>query len=253
VSILYRLVAAAVLPVLLGAPAKAHHIRILPNADGNLVHYSELAENLKEVSPGLLDRIEVTARLLSPKGETLLKTQRGADGISLSGSLGSTECILGEDPRGPVRERKSGEQVTRSIYHPAARFVTDLSAASLCSPSTLCQPISPGGSKSSFEGRRLPRPRSALWRLSAGRAKCEPTSTFEAKFPWKGSYVIQVSHPDPTPGSRGGKSFELTNFVTTLSLVQSTGLEPLASPPAAKPSTGLGLQPHGRIDRDPLE
>jgi hypothetical protein len=37
-----------------------------------VVHYGEFAENLGQVAPGLLDRIEVTARLLSPKGETLL-------------------------------------------------------------------------------------------------------------------------------------------------------------------------------------
>jgi hypothetical protein len=119
-------------------------IWILPDADGKLVvHYGEFAENLREVSPGLLDRIEVTPRLRSAKGETPL-------------------------------------------------------------------------------------------------VHADQTSTSEAEFLWKGSYPIQMSHLDPTPGSRGGNSFELTNFVTTLSLVQPTGLEPVASPPAAKPSAGLG-------------
>ena len=51
--------------------------------------------------------------------------------------------------------------------------------------------------------------------------------------------VFQVSRPNPTPG-RDGKSFELTNFVTTLSVVQPTGLEPLPPRPAAKPSAGQG-------------
>ena len=69
----------------------------------------------------------------------------------------------------------------------------------------------------------------------------------------EGVLCDQVSHPDRTPGSGGRKSFELTNFVTTLPLVQSTGLEPLASPPSAKPSAGLGWQPHVRIDRTHFE
>ncbi len=51
--------------------------------------------------------------------------------------------------------------------------------------------------------------------------------------------AFQVSRPNPTPG-RDGKSFELTNFATTLSVVQPTGLEPLPPRPAAKPSAGQG-------------
>ena len=242
-SILYRLAAAAVLAVLLGAPAEAHHIWILPDADGKLVvHYGEFAENLKEVSPGLLDRIEVTARLLSPKGETPLEARRGADGISLSGSLGSAECILAEDPRGPVRERKSGEQVTRSIYHPAARFVTDLRARQPVFTLDIVPTSQPGRFQVVFRGTPLAKAKVSIMAASGWvrEVRADQTGTFEAEFPWKGSYVIQVSHPDPTPGSRGGESFELTNFVTTLSLVQPTGLEPLAPPPAARPSAGLG-------------
>jgi hypothetical protein len=111
VSILYRLVAAAVLAVLLGAPAEAHHIWILPDANGKLVvHYGEFAENLKEVSPGLLDRIEVTARLLSPKGETPLEARRSADGISLSGDLGPPSAF---SPRTRVGPFTSGSRASR--------------------------------------------------------------------------------------------------------------------------------------------
>ena len=34
-----------------------------------VVHFGEFAENLKEISPSLLDRIEVSARLVVTKGE----------------------------------------------------------------------------------------------------------------------------------------------------------------------------------------
>jgi hypothetical protein len=44
----------------------------------------------------------------------------------------------------------------------------------------------------------------------AREARTDETGTFEAEFPWKGSYAIEVSHADPTPGNRGGQAFELT-------------------------------------------
>jgi hypothetical protein len=242
-SIFFRLVAAAVLSVLLGAPAGAHHIWILPDADGKpVVHFGEFAENLKEVSPGLLDRIEVTARLVSPKGETPLEAKRGANGIILSGSTGPAKCILAEDPRAPVRERKSGEQVIRSVYHPAARFVGDLRARQPVFTLDIVPTSQPGRFQVVFRGTPLANAKVSIMAASGWEreVRADQTGIFEAAFPWKGSYVIQVSHPDPTPGSRGGESFELTNFVTTLSLVRPTGLDPLPPPPAAKPNASQG-------------
>jgi hypothetical protein len=242
-SLFHRLVAAAVVSVLLGAPASAHHIWILPDADGKpVLHYGEFVENLKEVSPGLLDRIEPTARLVSSKGETLLEAKRGANGISLSGSPGPAECILAEDPRAPVRERKSGEQVIRSVYHPAARFVTDLSAQQPVFTLDIVPTSQPGRFQVVYRGAPLAKAKVGIMAASGWERemRADQTGTFEAEFPWKGSYVIEVSHPDPTSGSRDGKSFELTNFVTTLSFVQPTGLDPLPTPPPAKPSAGQG-------------
>src|SRR5258708_25739646 len=57
---------------LLGGSALAHHVWILPSEPGGVlqVHFGEFAENLREVSPGLLDRIEVSAPLVSAKVET---------------------------------------------------------------------------------------------------------------------------------------------------------------------------------------
>src|SRR5262245_4562254 len=151
-----RLAAATVLTVLLGAPAGAHHIWILPDADGiPVVHFGEFAENLKEVSPGLLFRIEIAARLVSSNGETPLETRRGADGISLSGNAGPAECILAEDARAPVRERKSGEQVIGSVYHPAARFVTDLGASQPVFTLDIVPTGSPGRFQLVFRGTPL--------------------------------------------------------------------------------------------------
>ena len=59
--------------------------------------------------------------------------------------------------------------------------------------------------------------------------------------PWKGGYVLEVRHTDQTPGRRqvmqGGattdETYDVANYVTTLSCMSSRGL---ASPPAPRPA-----------------
>jgi hypothetical protein len=132
--------------------------------------------------------------------------------------------------------------VIRSVYHPVARFVTDLGARQPVFTLDIVPTGSPGRFQLVFRGAPLAKAKVSIMAASgwARETRTDKTGTFEAEFPWKGSYVIEVSHADPTPGSRGGQTFELMNFVTTLSFVQPTGLEPLPPPPAAKPSTGQG-------------
>lgn len=224
---------------LLGGSALAHHVWILPSEPGGVlqVHFGEFAENLKEVSPGLLDRIDVSARLVAAKGDTPLETKRATDAIALSGRAGPGESVIAEDTRAPVRERKSGEQTTRSVYNPAARFVTDFTARQPVLTLDVVPTGQPGQFKVVFRGAPLPKAKVSVMAASgwARELRTDDAGAFQVELPWKGAYAIEVSHADHTPGNRGGQSFDLTNFVTTLSFVQLTGLEPLAPPPAAKP------------------
>jgi len=224
---------------LLGGSALAHHVWILTNEPGGVlqVHFGEFAENLKEVSPGLLDRIEVSARFVSAKGETSLETKRAIDAIALSGHAGPGENVIAEDARAPVRERKSGEQASRSVYNPAARFATDFTAREPVLTLDVVPTGRPGQFKVAFRGAPLRKAKVSVMAASGwGRElRTDEAGAFQVELPWKAPYAIEVSHADNTPGSRGGQSFDLTNFVTTLSFVQTIGLEPLAPLPAAKP------------------
>lgn len=232
-----RLGSALALAVAVGTPAGAHHIWIAPDGEGvAIVHFGEFHENLKEVSPGLLDRVEVAARIVSANGEKVLEARRGKDGIALAGQAAPGESIIAEDTRSPVRERKTGEQVTRSIYHPGARLVSDLAARA----PKLTLDIVPTGETARFQVffRGAPLAKAKVEIIAASgwvrEARTGQDGSFEASFPWKGLYAVEVSHADRTPGSRDGQPYDLTNFVTTLSFVQPSGLDPLPLPPPTK-------------------
>ncbi|MCY1552520.1 hypothetical protein D9M68_889200 [compost metagenome] len=58
--------------------------------------------------------------------------------------------------------------------------------------------------------------------------------------PWKGTYVLEASYIDRTPGERAGASgsekYDGINYVTTLTLVEANGAAPIAAGPAATPN-----------------
>ena len=68
------------------------------------------------------------------------------------------------------------------------------------------------------------------WRWeSAGKGE------FSVGLPWRGPYVFEVQHADKTPGKRGEEAYDVVNYVTSLTVGQPDGLEPLPALPAAKP------------------
>ena len=234
-----RLALLAALTVGMAVPAAAHHIWIEPDASGTpQLHFGEFAENLREVSGKLLDRIQPTARLSSATGEAAVDAKRGSDGIALPSRVGPGESLIAEDARYPISERKSGETVTRSVYHPAARFVSDLSERKAVLTLDVVPTAEPGRFRVSLRGAPLAKAKVKVIAASGWEREVQTSEsgTFEAAFPWKGAYAIEVGHSDKTPGNRSGQPYDQTYFVTTLTVVQPTGLEPPPPPAAAKPN-----------------
>ena len=58
---------------------------------------------------------------------------------------------------------------------------------------------------------------------------------YNGALPWRGPYVFEVQHADTTPGKRGDDAYDVMNYVTSLTVVQPQGVEPLPALPAAKP------------------
>ena len=71
-----RLAAAAALALSLAAPASAHHIWIEVDGQGAKVYFGEFGENLREASPGSLDKLSPQAKVVSSAGERALTLQK---------------------------------------------------------------------------------------------------------------------------------------------------------------------------------
>jgi len=119
---------------------------------------------------------------------------------------------------------------------PAARFVPDRAPRA----AALTLDIVPlGGDKFQvvFKGKPLAKAKVAIVTPS-GWGRGERTGAegeFEVKLPWRGAYVFEVHHDDNAPGKRGEQAYDFANYVTTLTVVQPQGIEPLPAPPPAKP------------------
>ncbi len=220
--------------------AAAHHIWIEQDDKEARLFFGEFNDNLREASPGLLDRfVRPTATHISGTNATSLRVEKSANAYVLSGrAVTPGDSIVAEEARYPIMERKSGEQVTRTVWTPAARYITDFAART----ATLTLDIVPGGDpgvfKLSYKGQPLPKAKVEVIALSgwARQVTTDAQGEFRIAFPWKGLYAIEVRHTDRTPGERDGQKYDVASFVTTLTFIQPAGLESPPAPPAAPPN-----------------
>ena len=109
-------------------PAQAHQIWLEQQGGKAQLFFGEFNENLREASPGSLDRLQPSARVVSAKGETPVELAKGKNAFALKGAAGKGESLVAEDARYPVTERKQGEKTARMMWTPAARHVGDFAA-----------------------------------------------------------------------------------------------------------------------------
>ena len=85
-------------------PVQAHQIWIEQSEGQNaVVRFGEFGENLREASPGLLDKFaKVTGTLVSAKGEQKSDATKTANGFSLPFSAASGEGIVAQDANYPL-------------------------------------------------------------------------------------------------------------------------------------------------------
>ena len=226
--------ALAALTLSFAVPASAHHIWVEVDGQGGKIYFGEFGENLREASPGTLDKLQPQAKIVSSTGERPLTVQKSANAYAATGKIDATDSIVVEDIRWPSFERKRDNKT--GIYMPAARFVPDRTPR----PAVLTLDIVPMGDdrfRVIFKGKPLAKAKVAVVTPS-GWGREEHTGAdgdFEVKLPWRGAYVFEVHHDDNNPGKRGDQAYDFANYVTTLTLMQPQGIEPLPAPPPAKP------------------
>jgi hypothetical protein len=234
----------ATLALLAATTAQAHQIWIEQPAGRKtaVVRFGEFGENLREASPGSLDKfVRPMATLLSARGEQAVPARKVADGFALPFGAAAGEAIVAEDADYPLYTGKQGDRETQNRYLPAARLVTRLAPQ----PPRLVLDLVPiddqGGFRLFFKGEPRPRTKVTLVTQSGWAKEAQTDAQGLVKFdmPWKGTYVAEVAVNDRTagerPGADGPQKFEGTSYVTTLTYVKPAGVAPIPAGAAAQP------------------
>ena len=233
---------ALVSSLLMLGTVQAHHVWIEQNAQGAQLFFGEFGENMREVSPGLLDKFGgPVAQRISAKGSEALQVSKTAAGFGLSARAGKGESLIAEDPAYPSFEIK-GDKPGRGIYVPAARLVTDLNKQE---PKLTLDLVPTGVSgkdgaefQAFYKGQPLPKAKVMVITPSgwAQEHHTDAQGKISASLPWSGTYVLEMSHADRTAGERAGEKYDRASYVTSLTISQPGGLKALPAPAAAAPS-----------------
>jgi uncharacterized GH25 family protein len=216
--------------------AWAHFLWIEPEADGAQLYFGEFEENLREASPGLLDRLTPLpeARVAAAEGSALT-VQKSPSAFVLKGKVGATDSIVAQQAR--ITERKQGEKTTRTLGQLAARSIPDWNER----PAALALDVLPAGKPGAirvvYEGKPLPKAKLEVIAQSGWKREyhADDQGVVQVALPWRGAYVIEVQHLDPTPGTQAGEAYDGKRLVSTLSFRMADGVEGPLPPPAATP------------------
>jgi uncharacterized GH25 family protein len=215
--------------------AHAHHVWLEQDASGARFCFGEFGENVRESSPGRLDKfVQPAAKRLTAKGEQPVTLTKGAEGFALSARAEAGESLVVEETRYPVLQRKDGEKAVRTAWTPAARWIADFGAR----PPVLGLDVVPTGRNENgaielqvtFKAQPLPKATVSILAASGWVQEhhADERGKLTVTAPWKGAYVVLVRHSDPTPGQRptadGSEAYDVASYATTLSFVQPEGL-----------------------------
>lgn len=219
--------------------ASAHQVWLEQTPKAANLYFGEFGENLRETSPGLLDKfVKPTAVLLKSNEEQPLTLEKTGTAFVLSSTAKKNESIVAEEANYPPIERKNGEAVTRTVWTPAARLITSDTEQQ----PRLTLDIVPTGKKGEFKVfyKNQPLPKAKVGIVVQSGWMKEATSDEQGvvsfDLPWQGTYVLEVHHMDKTPGERDGKPYDVASFVTTLSMTQPKGVKALPAPDAKTPN-----------------
>lgn len=242
--LVHRLITGATV-ALLAVPALAHHVWIeMDNASSATLYFGEFGANLRETSPGLLDKfVKPHAFKQTPEGRVTIDLNKTPRGYTMATRLKPGQALIAEEASYPISERKQGEQTVRSLYQPAARLVADTTPQ----PPALTLDIVPTGRQGQqglttlqafYKGQPLPKAKVTVITASGWVQEhhAGDDGSFQVRLPWRGTYVFELSHSDTSGGERDGQRFDRATYVTSLTLVQHKGLAPLPAAPVAPPN-----------------
>ena len=211
---------AALISSLTALPASAHFIW-LEQADGQTkLYFGEYDSGLREKTGGRLDTIAAPEALASL---TKLEIQRKENYLLLAEAKHKpvvNQAVVAHELTMKVKDlRKNNIGVVKPMYY--ARIGDDKNAAAL--PVGLdIQSIDDHKVRVSLDGKPLPKGKLHIYAPNQWSQELDLNESGEVSFvsPWKGLYVLEVVHVQPTAGSYQGDAYEAIRHVSTLSIVQ---------------------------------
>lgn len=225
--------------LMFGGAAHAHQVWLEQTPKAAHLYFGEFGENLRETSPGLLDKFgKPVATLSTEKGDQALTMSKEANAFALSARAGKNQTIIVEEASYPGFEKKTGDTIVRSIWTPAARLVTSDAARAPKLTLDIVPSGQPGEFKVYYKGQPLAKTKVGIVVQSgwSREATSDDQGAVTFDLPWQGTYVLEAHHTDKTAGERDGKPYDVASFVTTLSLTQATGIKAVAAAPATTPA-----------------
>jgi len=231
-----RGVLAALLALSFIGAASAHSLWLERQGDGLRLYFGEFEENLREASPGLLDRLSPQAKVaVAGEGDKALKVDKMAGFFTVAGVVSADDSVVAEDVR--IAERRTAEKVTRVLARLGARYVADFKERPPVNTLDVVPAGKPGAFKVFYQGKPLAKAKLELIAESGWKRefKTDEQGAVEAPLPWRGTYVIEVQHTDATPGKLGEEAYDTLRCASTLSFRLADGPPGPPMPPAATP------------------
>lgn len=214
-----------------GGAAQAHQIWLEHAPHETRLHFGEYADNLRETSPGLLDKFTAVPVLQGTGGQAPATTGSRAATAFVYATQGPVDTLWAEAPY-PLIDR-SKTQRPPLLWRPIARWVAGLSQpVAPAAPLDLVPTGQEGTLRVVFQGAPLPKAKVTLIAPSgwAREATSADDGTVRFPLPWQGQYVAEVQHTDTKPGEHLGQPYGEVSYVTTLSFVQRQGMPSPALP-----------------------
>jgi hypothetical protein len=235
------LLVAAIAALSFTGSASAHHFWVEADGSGAKLYFGEFEGNLREASPGLLDRFTPLpeAKVVAPAGAQPLKLEKSPSAFVLSGPIGTGDSIVAEQAR--VTERKQADKAIRTLGRLAARYVPDFAERT----PVLALDIVPTGKAGAFrvvyDGKPLAKAKLELIAESGWKREfhTDEHGAVTVGLPWRGAYVIEIEHLDAAGGGEGTGAYDRKRFVTALSFRVPDGLEGPPAPPLTVPKRAM--------------
>ena len=228
-----RAATAALLSFGLIGSAAAHSIWVEREGDGARIYFGEFDENLREASPGLLDRLKPEARVAG--SDKALKVDRQAGFFAVAGAMGKDDSIVAENVA--ITERR-GDKPTKVLNKLGARYIADFKEQAPVNTLDIVPAGKPGLFKVFYQGKPLAKAKAELIAESGWKRefKTDEQGAFEAPLPWRGAYVIEVQHSEATPGKLGEAAYDSLRCASTLFVRVADGQQGPPQPPVTTPT-----------------